>query len=100
MIQVTNVTHHYGVKPVLRDVSMHVNIGELVAIMGPNGMGKSTLVSVIAGILWPVKGYVEIDGLRRRSSEEAELAIRRKVVYLSADPWVPRAEPAANGCWW
>jgi ABC-2 type transport system ATP-binding protein len=45
---------------------------------------------VIAGVLWPVKGYVEIDGLRRRRSEEEELAIRQRCVYLSAEPWVPR----------
>jgi ABC-2 type transport system ATP-binding protein len=90
MIDAVNITHHYGVKPVLRDVSLRVERGEVVALMGPNGMGKSTLVSVIAGVLWPIKGFVEIDGLRRRSYEETELEIRRKVVYLSAEPWVPR----------
>ncbi len=57
--------------------------------MGPNGMGKSTLMSVAAGILAPLKGYVEIGGQRRRSTPEAELAIRRQVVYLPADIWIP-----------
>jgi ABC-2 type transport system ATP-binding protein len=89
MIDVVNVTHHYGVKPVLRQVNLHVERGEVLAIMGPNGMGKSTLMGVLAGALWPLKGYVEIDGRRRRDSEEAEIAIRRKVVYLPAEPWVP-----------
>jgi ABC-type multidrug transport system ATPase subunit len=90
MIEVAHVTHHYGIRPVLRDVSLQVNDGELVALMGPNGMGKSTLVSVVAGQLWPIKGYVSIDGMRRRESEERELEIRRRVAYLSADAWVPR----------
>jgi ABC-type multidrug transport system ATPase subunit len=90
MIEVSHVTHHYGVRPVLRDVSLSVAAGELVALMGPNGMGKSTLVAVMAGLLWPVKGHVEIDGKRRRSSEEAEAAIRQKVVYLPAEPWLPQ----------
>ena len=89
MIDVINVTHHYGIKPVLRDVSIHIAPGEVVALMGPNGMGKSTLMSVIAGVLWPVKGRVEINGMVRRSSAEAELAIRKQVVYLPADPWLP-----------
>jgi ABC-type multidrug transport system ATPase subunit len=90
MIEVSNVTHHYGQKPVLRDISLSVAEGELIALMGPNGMGKSTLLAVMAGVMWPIKGHVEIDQKRRRSSEEAELAIRQKVVYLPAEPWLPQ----------
>jgi ABC-2 type transport system ATP-binding protein len=89
MINVVNVTHHYGVRPVLRQVSLHVKRGELVALMGPNGSGKSTLMSLMAGALWPLKGHVEIDGLVRRSSEQAEAQIRQQVVYLPAEPWLP-----------
>jgi ABC-type multidrug transport system ATPase subunit len=89
MINVVDVTHHYGIRPVLRSVSLTINKGEVVALMGPNGMGKSTLMGVIAGILSPIKGHVEIDGKRRRSSPENELAIRQRVVYLPADSWVP-----------
>ncbi len=58
--------------------------------MGPNGMGKSTLLSVMGGVLTPYKGYVEIDGLRRRHTVDDELAIRRQVVYLPSDPWLPK----------
>jgi ABC-2 type transport system ATP-binding protein len=43
----------------------------------------------MAGVLWPLKGYVEIDGKRRRESVESELAIRKQVVYLTAEPWLP-----------
>ena len=89
MIEVVGVTHHYGIRPVLRDVSIEVAPGELVALMGPNGMGKSTLLGVIAGTLSPQRGYVEIDGLRRKRSEADELAIRRKVVYMPDHPWLP-----------
>jgi len=49
MINVANVWHHYGIRPILKDVSLQVAAGELVAVMGPNGMGKTTLLSVIAG---------------------------------------------------
>jgi len=90
MINVVNVTQHYGVRPVLRQVKLQVNAGEVLVLMGPNGMGKSTLLSVMAGVLTPQKGYVEIDGKRRRSSEENELAIRKQVVYLPDHPWLPR----------
>ena len=97
MINVVDVTHHYGVKPVLRNVNLHIAKGEVVALMGPNGMGKSTLMGVVAGILSPLKGYVEIDGKRRRSSPEVELLIRRQVVYLPAESWAP---PQKTGREW
>lgn len=89
MIRVVDVWHHYGVRPVLKDVSLHVECGQLVAVMGPNGMGKSTLLALIGGLLWPLKGFVEIDGKRRRSSIEAEIAIRKKLVYLPDQPFLP-----------
>lgn len=90
MISVVGVTQHYGVRPVLCDVELKIPAGKLTAIVGPNGMGKTTLLGVIAGTLFPQKGYVEIDGLRRRRSEEEELSIRRRAVYLPDHPWLPR----------
>ena len=89
MIRVVDVTHHYGVRPVLWHVNLEISKGELIAVLGPNGMGKTTLLGVIAGALWPLKGHVEIDGLRRRASEQDELAIRRRVAYLPDRPWLP-----------
>jgi ABC-type transport system involved in cytochrome c biogenesis ATPase subunit len=61
----------------------------MVAVMGPNGMGKSTLLAAIAGILSPQHGHIEIDGMVRRRTEDEELAIRKKVAYLPADAWLP-----------
>src|ERR1035438_6624358 len=90
MINVVDVTQHYGVRPMLRQINLRANEGELLALMGPNGMGKSTLLAVMAGVLTPQRGYVEIDGKRRRSSEENELTIRKQVVYLPDHPWLPR----------
>lgn len=89
MIRVVDVTHHYGVRPVLRQVNLEIQTGEMVAVLGPNGTGKTTLLGVIAGALWPLKGHVEIDGRRRRASEADELAIRRRVAYLPDHPWLP-----------
>lgn len=91
MIELINITHHYGIKPTLRNVNLTVNTGELLCVMGPNGMGKSTLLSVTAGLLAPIKGQVKIDGLVRRSSIETERIIRQKLVYLPDTPWAPKA---------
>ena len=68
MIELLGVTQHYGVRPVLREIDLQIEAGQRVAIVGPNGMGKTTLLAVMAGVLSPQKGHVEIDGLRRRSS--------------------------------
>jgi ABC-2 type transport system ATP-binding protein len=89
MIRIIDVTQHYSVRPVLRQFSLEIHHGEIVALLGPNGTGKTTLLGVMAGVLSPQKGHVEIDGLIRRSSEANELAIRRKVVYLPDQPWLP-----------
>ncbi len=81
MINVADVSHHYGLKPVLSHVNFRVPAGQLVAVMGPNGVGKSTLLGIIAGLIAPAKGHLEINGLRRReprlgASDGANLAAR------------------------
>lgn len=89
VIRVVDIVQHYGVRPVLRSVSLEVQSGELVVILGANGMGKTTLLGVMAGVLDPQEGYVEIDGLPRRSTPESELTIRKRVVFLPDHPWLP-----------
>jgi ABC-type multidrug transport system ATPase subunit len=90
MIHLVDVVQHYGVRPVLRGIDLQIPDGQLAAIVGPNGMGKSTLLRVMAGILQPQRGYVEVDGMRRNSSAENELAIRKRVFFLSDHPWLPK----------
>jgi ABC-type multidrug transport system ATPase subunit len=89
MIKVIDVSHHYGLRPVLSHISMDIAEGQVVAVMGPNGVGKSTLLNVIAGILAPAKGHVEINGLTRRADAETELKIRKQMAYLPDHPWLP-----------
>jgi ABC-type multidrug transport system ATPase subunit len=89
MIELTNVTQHYGIRPVLKGLNLHIGRGELVVVLGPNGMGKSTLLGVMGGVLAPQHGTVAIDGMVRRRSPEEELSIRRTAVYLPDKPWLP-----------
>lgn len=89
MIEVVDVSHHYGLRPVLNHITFEVPAGKLVVLMGPNGVGKSTLLGIIAGLLAPARGYVAINGLRRRLDEETEVQIRRQVAYLPDHPWLP-----------
>ena len=94
MIELIGVTHHYGIRPVLKNISLSIRQGEIVAVIGPNGMGKSTLVGVMAGVLLPIHGHVSIAGVRWRQSVEDELGLRRRTVYLPDHPWLPAARTA------
>jgi len=62
VLDVRDISAGYGAAPVLRDVSLTVGDGEIVALLGPSGSGKSTLLRVIAGLLTPTGGRVELDG--------------------------------------
>jgi ABC-type multidrug transport system ATPase subunit len=89
MIEVVNVTQHYGIRPVLKGINLRIERGELAAVVGPNGMGKTTLLAVMGGVLQPQHGHVAIAGTRRRQSVEDEAALRRLAVYLPDHPWLP-----------
>lgn len=59
MIKLSNVTCGYGKNPVQSNISFDINEGEVLMITGPNGVGKSTLLKVLANILYPTGGTVE-----------------------------------------
>ncbi len=63
MLEVQNIHSGYGSVPVLRDVSVSVNPGEIVLIVGENGAGKSTLLRTIGGFIRPEKGTVKLNGV-------------------------------------
>lgn len=62
MLKVESISAYYGSMPVLRNVSLHVNPGEIVTLLGANGAGKSTLLKVISGIYPPAKGKLFFNG--------------------------------------
>ncbi|MES1186678.1 MAG: ABC transporter ATP-binding protein [Myxococcales bacterium] len=61
-IRVRHLSHRYGTREVLRDVSFDVAHGEIFGFIGPNGAGKTTTIRVMATLLEPATGRVEIDG--------------------------------------
>ncbi|CUH96212.1 hypothetical protein P22_2301 [Propionispora sp. 2/2-37] len=59
-VKVNHISFSYGSNPVLEDITMTVEDGEFLAVFGPNGAGKSTLLKIIAGVLLPDKGKIEV----------------------------------------
>jgi len=62
MFKVLNATGGYGKTTIIRDVSLHVKSGEIVALLGRNGVGKSTLMRFATALVPAMGGHVEIDG--------------------------------------
>ncbi len=61
-LQVRGLRKSYRKRPVIRDVTLNLNRGEVVALLGPNGSGKTTCFYSIAGLVTPEGGQVLIDG--------------------------------------
>ena len=61
-LRVSHLRKSYRRRPVIRDVSLELSRGEVVALLGPNGSGKTTCFYNIAGLIVPDAGKVEIDG--------------------------------------
>jgi len=62
MLKVTEIEVRYSGIPIIHNVSLEVNKGELVTVVGSNGAGKSTLLKTIAGALHPTKGRIQFEG--------------------------------------
>lgn len=79
-IHVEKLGFSYGERPVLTDVSFGARDGSLLAVLGPNGVGKTTLFRCILGLLPGHTGTIEIDGSNARALGARALA--QKVAYI------------------
>jgi phosphonate transport system ATP-binding protein len=61
-VQLQQVGRHWSGQAVLQDISLQLQAGERIALIGPSGAGKSTLIRLIAGVLRPTAGRVEVNG--------------------------------------
>jgi iron complex transport system ATP-binding protein len=84
MLYVRALSAGYPGRPVLEDVDLHVERGEMLALIGPNGCGKTTLLRAITGILPFERGSIEIAGTDIRRTAKDALARRVAVVAQAA----------------
>jgi energy-coupling factor transport system ATP-binding protein len=89
MIEIEGVSFTYrkgepDAVPALRGLDLHIEPGELAAIIGHNGSGKSTLVKLLISVLYPTGGGIRINGVPVR--EENQWEVRRRVAVVFQDP--------------
>ncbi|RLE51362.1 MAG: branched-chain amino acid ABC transporter ATP-binding protein [Candidatus Methanomethylicota archaeon] len=81
MLEVKDITVGYGELVILRDISIKVDNGEFVAVIGSNGAGKTTLLKTISGLLKPRKGQIIYNGTRIDELPPHEIA-NLGVIYI------------------
>lgn len=89
MLRLENITKSFsssqGAFNVIADISLEVNNGELLCIIGPTGSGKSTLLQLMAGFIHPTNGTVSIDGkLVQKPGPEVVLMFQNYALF----PWL------------
>jgi ABC-type lipoprotein export system ATPase subunit len=79
MLELTDVTKRFGSRVVLQAVSLRVGAGEYVAVVGESGIGKSTLLNIIAGLEPADAGRVRVDGVEMSAlDDDAATRLRRE----------------------
>ncbi|HHJ19783.1 MAG TPA: ABC transporter ATP-binding protein [Gammaproteobacteria bacterium] len=86
IIELKDVSFSYGGPPALEAVTLSVQRGEFLGVVGPNAGGKSTLLKLILGLLKPIRGTVRIDG-------QAPEATRDEIGYVPQYPRFARDFP-------
>lgn len=97
MLELMNVSKFYGSIAAVKDVSLTIEDGEFVTLLGPSGSGKSTILGMIAGLLSPDRGSIVLDGRDIRGLSAAERGVGVVFQHYALFPHMTVAENIAYG---
>jgi branched-chain amino acid transport system ATP-binding protein len=83
-LEVEGLSAGYDGSPVIRDITLSVSPGEVVALMGANGAGKTTTLRAISGLLAPVAGTISLEG-RDQAGVSPPARVRAGIVHVPQD---------------
>ncbi|GLY95722.1 ABC transporter ATP-binding protein [Actinoplanes sp. NBRC 103695] len=81
LLEVKGLTAGYGAAPVLHDIDLSIEQGQIVAVMGANGAGKTTLLRTLSGLVKPTSGEIRLDGADLRTTK-VEQMVRRGIAHV------------------
>ncbi len=85
MIEVVDLTKRFGKKTVFEKINLKFKEGAITALLGPNGVGKTTFVKCILGLVKPSEGYILIDGKKT----DKDFTYRENIGYMSQNAEFP-----------
>jgi ABC-2 type transport system ATP-binding protein len=83
MLSLKNVSKNFGANYAVDDVSFEIRPGEIFSLIGPNGSGKTTIIKMIAGLLIPLSGTIEVDG---NNVVKKPIQTKSVIGYISDEP--------------
>src|SRR6478609_4702468 len=80
LVEFRGVSYAIAGKPILQDLSLGIEAGETLVLLGRSGSGKTTALKMINGILFPTRGQVLVDG--RATTDWDPIKLRRRIGYV------------------
>ena len=101
MIKVNNLSFSYGNVPCLEKITLHLEEGKIYGLLGENGVGKTTLLTLLCGLKKVQDGHIEVDGFEPYKRDPELLS---QLFYLPDEVWAPNSSALAfaneKGVFW
>ncbi len=88
LLEIVDLSQRYGEQNILKNINIGVNKGEVFALIGPTGTGKTTLLRLIGLLEVPTSGRIYFDGIDVTKSRKARLEVRRRMAFVLQKPVV------------
>jgi len=88
LIEVMNLCQQYGEQPILSNINLSIERGEVFALIGPTGAGKTTLLRLLDLLDEPTSGKIVFDGVDTAAPAKVRLAMRRRMAFVLQKPVV------------